>query len=175
VAVEPDPAQALINAWKAELPEVLGPSTELTKRVLVLSGELAAATRRELAEFGLTGAEFDVLAALRRSGKPFRMKPNELSRALLLSTGGISNVVNRLVAEGLAEREPDPDDGRSSLIRLTAKGVKLAEETVLAVSAAHAELFAGVPVAVLRAATRALRELSEARSTARRSPPRTSR
>jgi DNA-binding MarR family transcriptional regulator len=175
VVAEPDPAQALISAWKAELPQVLGPSSELTKRVLVLAGELAAVNRRELAEFGLTGAEFDVLAALRRSGKPFRMKPNELSRTLLLSTGGISNVVNRLVAGGLVERESDPDDGRSSLIRLTAKGVKLAEEAVLAVSAAHAELFAVVPAAVLRAATRALRELSEARSTARRSPPRTSR
>jgi DNA-binding MarR family transcriptional regulator len=174
VPAKPDPVDRLISAWKAELPEVLGPTSELTRRILVLAGELGAATRRELPEFGLTGAEFDVLAALRRSGEPYSMKPNELSRALLLSTGGTSNVINHLVAEGLVEREPDPDDGRSNLIRLTSKGAKLAEEAVLATSAAHEELFAGIPPAVLRAATKALRELSNATRTARRSPPRTS-
>ena len=157
-----DPVDELINAWKAELPEVLDPSSELTKRILVLAAELGATTRRELPGFGLTGAEFDVLTALRRSGKPYRLKPNELSRGLLLSTGGTSNVVNRLVAEGLVEREPDPDDGRSTLIRLTPKGIKLAEEAVRATTAAHAELFARVPPAVLRAATKALRDLAAA-------------
>jgi DNA-binding MarR family transcriptional regulator len=93
------------------------------------------------------------------------MKPNELSRALLLSTGGTSNVVNHLVAEALVEREPDQDDGRSTLIRLTAKGIQLAEDVVLATSAAHAEVFASVPPAVLRAATKALREVGSATRT----------
>src|SRR5690349_3661011 len=87
-----DPVEQILTSWQAELPEVLGPTSELTKRILVLAGELGAATRRELPAFGLTGAEFDVLTALRRSGPPYRLKPNELSRALLLSTGGTSNV-----------------------------------------------------------------------------------
>jgi DNA-binding MarR family transcriptional regulator len=169
-----DQVDELIKAWQAELPEVLGPSSELTKRIMVLSGELAAATRRELPAFGLTMAEFDVLASLRRSGKPFRLKPNELSRALLLSTGGTSNVVNRLESEGLVAREADPDDRRSTLISLTTKGIALAEDVVLATSAAHAELFADVSDAVLRAATEGLRDLQASR-TARRSPGRTSR
>lgn len=155
-----DQVDELIKAWQAELPVVLGPTSELAKRIMVLSGELAAVTKRELPAFGLTTAEFDVLTSLRRSGKPYRLKPNELSRSLLLSTGGTSNVVNRLVSGGLVEREADQDDGRSTLIRLTAKGVALAGEVVGAVSAAHAELFDAVPDAVLRAATEALRELS---------------
>src|SRR6266545_2619401 len=134
---------------------------------MVLSGELGAITKRELPEFGLTTAEFDVLATLRRSGKPYRLKPNELSRTLLLSTGGTSNVVNHLVSEGLVERDPDPDDRRSTLIRLTAKGIRLAEDAVRATSAAHAELFANVPDAVLRAATKGLRDLRVATRTRR--------
>jgi DNA-binding MarR family transcriptional regulator len=160
-----DQVDELIKAWQAELPEVLGPTSELTKRIMVLAGELAASTRRELTAFGLTGAEFDVITSLRRSGKPYRLKPNELSRALLLSTGGTSNVVNHLVSEGLVEREADPDDGRSTLIRLTAKGIRLAEDAVRATSAAHADLFANVPDAVLRAATKGLRELQAATRT----------
>ena len=163
VSAEPDPVDGLITAWQTELPEVLGPTTELTKRIMVLSGELAAATKRELSAFGLTAAEFDVLATLRRGGKPYRLKPNELSRSLLLSTGGTSNVVNHLVAEGLVRREPDPDDGRSTLISLTPKGVRLAEDALRATSTAHAEVFDTVPPAVLRAATKGLRDLFLAR------------
>jgi DNA-binding MarR family transcriptional regulator len=163
MSARPDPVEALIGAWKTELPDVLGPSSELSKRILVLSGELGAATKRELVAFGLTMAEFDVLATLRRSGAPHRMKPNELSRSLLLSSGGTSNVVNHLVAEGLVAREPDPGDGRSTLIRLTASGIARAEEAVRAVAAAHEEVFGDVPPAVLGAATEALREVHAAR------------
>ncbi|HEU5472203.1 MAG TPA: MarR family transcriptional regulator [Actinophytocola sp.] len=160
---ESDPVAALIGAWETELPDVLGPSSELSKRIMVLSGLLAASTKTELAGFGLTAAEFDVLATLRRSGAPYRLKPNELSRSLLLSSGGTSNVINHLVAEGLVEREPDPGDGRSTLTRLTARGIALAEEVVRAVAAAHEELFGTVPPEVLRAATTALRDLQVAR------------
>src|SRR2546423_12975109 len=161
-------------SWRAEMPELLGPTTELTKHILVLSGALSAATKRELPTFALTAAEFDVLATLRRSGRPYRLKPNELSRALLLSTGGTSNVVNHLVSEGLAERQSDPDDGRSTLISLMPKGIALVEDALRTNSRAHAEVFDGVPPAVIRAATEALRELTSARYTARRSPRRTS-
>lgn len=163
-----------MQSWRAEMPELLGPTTELTKHIMVLSGELGAVTKQVLPEFGLTMAEFDVLATLRRSGKPYRLKPNELSRALLLSTGGTSNVVNHLASDGLVERTSDPDDGRSTLISLTPKGMKVVEEALRINSAAHAEVFAGVPAAVIDATTNALRELSAAMRTARRSPRRTS-
>ncbi|HEV2781221.1 MAG TPA: MarR family transcriptional regulator [Actinophytocola sp.] len=163
MTAHPDPVDALITAWRTELPEVLGPTSELSKRILVLSGELTAATRRVLHDFGWTTAEFDVLATLRRSGRPYCMKPNELSRALLLSSGGTSNVLNQLVRAGLVRREPTPLDRRSTLIVLTDQGIGLTEAAVRAVAEAHAEVFAAVPPAVLRTATRALRQLSSVR------------
>ena len=155
----PDRAEQLMAAWRAELPEVLGPTTELTKRILILAGRLDAATRAELPSLGLTVAAYDVLLALRRAGEPYRLRSNELTQDLLLSTGGTSNVINRLAADGLVVREPDPDDGRSTLIRLTPEGVALAERAVRATSAAQEAVFAGLPPEVIEAATQALRAI----------------
>lgn len=148
-----------MTKWQAELPEVLVPSTEFGKRVVLLAAALSDATRVTVAGFDLTGADFDVLAALRRNGKPYRLKANELSRALLLSTGGTSNVVNRLVSRGLVEREPDETDGRSTYVRLTARGRSLAEEVTLANTKAHEKILAGIPAELLDRATATMREV----------------
>jgi DNA-binding MarR family transcriptional regulator len=149
----------LMAKWRAELPEVLVPSTEFGKRVMLLAGALGEATRVTVAGFDLTGADFDVLAALRRNGKPYRLKANELSRALLLSTGGTSNVVNRLASRGLVEREPDQTDGRSTYVRLTSRGRSLAEEVTLANTKAHEKILGGIPAGLLEQATAVLREV----------------
>jgi DNA-binding MarR family transcriptional regulator len=154
-----DRVDELMDRWRAELPEALVASSEFGKRVMVLSGLLDEVTRATLTGFDLTGADFDVLAALRRSGKPYRLKANELSRSLLLSTGGTSNVVNRLVGRGLVEREPDQTDGRSTFVRLTPRGRSVAEEVVIANSKAHDEVLSAVPAELLENATVALRAL----------------
>ena len=158
-----DPVDRVIASWEQELPEVLYPTSELTKRIMLLAGELNAATRRVLRDLELTMAEFDVIVSLRRSGTPYRQKPSDLVRILLLSSGGTSNVTNQLARRGLVVREPDPDDGRGTQIRLTPEGVSLAEQAVKASSAAHAELWAGLPPETLEAATAALRGLSRPR------------
>lgn len=155
-----DRVDELLVQWRAELPDVLGPTSELVKRLMLLAAEMTTATQAALPAFGLTPADHDVLATLRRSGEPYRMKPNELSRSVLLSSGGISNVVNRLAARGLVRREADQDDGRSTLIQLTDEGVALAEKAVRSTSAAHAALLADVPPEVVEAATIALRAVS---------------
>lgn len=148
-----------MQAWRAELPEALFASSELNKRIMFLSTALDRVMRSDLAELGLTAAEFDVLVTLRRAGEPYRMKPNQLARSLMLSTGGTTNVIHRLVARGAVEREDDPDDARSTWIRLTPDGIALAGRAVIAVSAEHDAFFEGVPAEVIEAATVALRDL----------------
>ncbi len=148
-----------MQAWRAELPEVVFASSELSKRIMFLSAALDRVLRSDLAELGLTVAEFDVLVALRRAGEPYRMKPNQLARSLMLSTGGTTNVTHRLVARGAVEREEDPADARSTWIRLTPDGIALAERAVLVTSAEHDAFFEGVPAEVIDAATAALRDL----------------
>lgn len=159
VAPSPDPADELVAAWRAELPDVLGPETELVKRVTLLARTLSDAVDAALPDLGLTPAEFDVLAALRRTGPPYARRPNDITRALLLSSGGTSNVVNRLAARGLVARQPDPDDRRGTMVVLTADGKALAEEAVRTTTAAHAAVLADVPEPVLTAAADALREV----------------
>jgi DNA-binding MarR family transcriptional regulator len=68
-------------------------------------------------------------------------------------------VTNQLVQRGLVVREPDPDDGRSTQIRLTDEGRALAEQAVKASSAAHDELWAGIPADTIKHASAALRDL----------------
>ncbi|HEY4570542.1 MAG TPA: MarR family transcriptional regulator [Kribbella sp.] len=154
-----DPVDRLVESWQQELPEVLYPTSELSKRIMVLAGRLNEATRRVLRDLGLTTAEFDVIVALRRSGTPYRQKPSDLSRSLLLSSGGTSNVTNQLVRRGLVVREPDPEDGRGTQIRLTPEGISLAEQAVKASSAAHHELWADLQVETVDRAAEALRAL----------------
>lgn len=154
-----DRVDQLLNAWRTELPEALAPTSELAKRAMMLAAVLGEATRATLTRYDLTGAEFDVLAALRRSGRPYRCKANELSNSLLLSTGGTSNVVNRLAGRGLVVREPDPTDGRSTLVRLTDEGKAHAEAAVLANTEAHTQVLEKIPAHVRDEATHALREV----------------
>lgn len=75
-----------------------------------------------MAKYGLTRGMFDVLAALRRSGKPFELTPKELSASLLLSGAGLTNRLDRLQSLDLISRLPDPTDRRSLRISLTKRG-----------------------------------------------------
>lgn len=74
------------------------------------------------AKHGLDAGEFDVLATLSRSGPPYALRPTELYRSLMISSGGLTDRLNRLKKRGLIAREASREDGRSLLVRLTAKG-----------------------------------------------------
>jgi DNA-binding MarR family transcriptional regulator len=84
---------------------------------------------------------------------PQSVKPNQLARSLMLSSGGATNVTHRLVSRGLIVRVGDPADARGTWLRLTPEGVKLAERAVRANAAAHDALFRDMPSAVVEAAT----------------------
>lgn len=157
-----DRADEIVRAWRRELPEIVGPATELAKRITLLAAALNDGTRRRLDEFELTVAEYDVLVALRRDGAPYRMKPSHLVRELLLSSGGTAKVLKQLAARRLVERRPDSEDGRVAWVHLTAAGVDLAERAVRATSAAQQELFLRLPPDVVATATEALRGITAA-------------
>lgn len=76
----------------------------------------------ELAGTELQPGWFDLLAALRRAGEPYELNPSELMRATMLSSGGMTKRLDRLVQAGLVERRPDPNDRRGTLVRLTKLG-----------------------------------------------------
>lgn len=140
MADHPDRVDELVDAWRQELPGVVGPAMELTKRITLLAAALGEVTRPELAALKLTVAEYDVLVALRRAGSPYRMMPSRLNRELLLSSGGTAKVLKNLAARRLVRRRADAEDGRVAWVQLTVAGTELAEIAVRATSAAQREL-----------------------------------
>jgi DNA-binding MarR family transcriptional regulator len=82
------------------------------------------------AEAGLQPGEFDVLATLRRSGEPYMLSPTHLYETVMISSGGMTNRLDRLERAGLVERRPDPNDRRGKLIALTDAGKRVIDETI---------------------------------------------
>ena len=155
--MERDVVDEIAEAWRAELPGVTGPGLELSKRAARLSALLAVPVEAELSRLGLTKAEYDVLAVLRSTGEPYRLRPSVLARRLVLTSGGISNVLRRLEATDLIERDPDPADARSSWVRLSERGIRTAETAVRAASGAQAAALRGLPPETAQHAIDALR------------------
>jgi len=126
-----DRADVAIDQWARERPD-------LPSLPMALLGRLSEASERVLrdhlnplfAEAGLQPGEFDVLATLRRSGDPYMLSPTRLYEAAMISSGGMTNRIDRLERAGLVERRPDPNDRRGKLIALTAAGKRVVDETI---------------------------------------------
>lgn len=125
-----DPIDLFIEQWERERPDLEPASLGVVSRVLMLAKHLEQAADRALATYGLTLWQFDVLAALRRSGTPFKLSPTNLMELVTLTSGAMTNRIDRLEAMGLVVREADPNDRRGLLIALTPKGRKLADEAI---------------------------------------------
>jgi len=114
---------------------------------------------RRLAPFGMRPADLDVLAALRTRPAPRELTPTVLYRSLLLSSGGLTKILARLEKEGLVERPPNPDDGRSRLVRLTELGERRLDEIVPGVLEHEHEFLAPLSAAEQAELTRLLTKL----------------
>jgi len=95
---------------------------EVLSRVSRLARHLDRARSQAFETHGLESWEFDVLAALRRAGKPYQLSPGKLLKETLVTSGTMTNRVDRLAARGLVERLPDPADRRGVLVQLTDAG-----------------------------------------------------
>lgn len=117
-------------------PRAPGPRCQLNAAARA-SGEAALVIARErlnplFAEYGLQPGEFDVLATLRRCGAPYALTPTALYDAAMMSSGGMTNRIDRLQQAGWVERRPNPEDGRGTLVALTNAGFALIDEAVSA-------------------------------------------
>ena len=125
-----DYVDLILDQWARERPD-LDPSPMGTiARIWRLARLSEAATEENFAEHGLSRGGFDVLAALRRSGAPYELSPTELYSSLLISSGAMTNRIDRLEETGLVERIPDADDRRGIKVVLTPKGAKVIDEAV---------------------------------------------
>lgn len=120
--MNPDGVDEIVAAWRRERPDLDVSPLEILSRVSRLARHLDLARREAFDRHGLEAGEFDVLAALRRSGPPYEMSPGRLGAATLVTSGTTSNRLDRLEGAGLIERLPDPSDRRSVRVRLTDAG-----------------------------------------------------
>lgn len=96
------------------------------------------------ARFGLQTGEFDVLATLRRSGPPYALTPTALYEATMVTSGAMTNRLDRLEKLGLIMRGPHPNDRRGIVVQLTDKGLTLIDEAVAAHVANEHEILSGL-------------------------------
>ena len=117
-----DEVDDLVAAWRAQRPDLDVEPMQVLSRISRLARHLDIARRGAFAEHELESWAFDVLSALRRQGPPFQLTPGALLRATLVTSGTMTNRIDRLAAEGLVRREPDPRDKRGVLVTLTRPG-----------------------------------------------------
>src|ERR1700761_2392606 len=117
-----DEVDELVPAWRAQRPDLDVEPMQVLSRISRLARHLDIARRGAFADHGLESWEFDVLSALRRAGPPFQLTPGALLRATLVTSGTMTNRIDRLAAAGLVRREPDPRDRRGVLVTLSEQG-----------------------------------------------------
>jgi len=139
-----DEIDRIVAEWNRERPELDVSPTEVLQRITRLGLLQSASFERLFARHGLTWGEFLVLAALRRGGPPYRMNPTALYNALILSSGAMTNRLDRLEAMRLIRRLADPNDRRGRLVELTAKGRRLVDAAVEDHLANEEQLLAGL-------------------------------
>lgn len=127
-----DAVDAILEQWRRERPDLELLPMAIFGRLARLFAVGARAVSATLAEHDLNIGEFDVLAALRRAGAPHCLTPGELARVLMLSSGAITNRIDRLEQAGLVERRDDPADRRGVLVALTPAGRERVDVAVTA-------------------------------------------
>ncbi len=155
-----DEVDDLVEAWGRERGDLDLAPVEVFSRISRLARHLDLARRDAFTAHGIESWEFDVLAALRRAGQPYELSPGRLLRETLVTSGTMTNRVDRLVRKGLVERLPDPADRRGVQGRLTASGRSAVDGAIDSLLAHEHDLLDGLGADEATALADSLRTLS---------------
>jgi DNA-binding MarR family transcriptional regulator len=125
-----DSIEGLLAEWTRERRDLDPSPFGIYGRIWRLSTTLIGEAEQWLKPLGLTFESFSLIVTLRRSGAPYELNPTALYRESLLTSGAITNRIDRVEDEGLVKRLPDPNDRRGTIVRLTAKGRSLADRAI---------------------------------------------
>lgn len=157
-----DSVDRVLQQWANERPDLDTEAMGILGRINRTSGAARRAMARTFNGHGITGADFDVLATLRRSGDPYELSPGELSDTLMLTSGGMTGRLKRLEETGLVARAEDPVDGRARKVTLTSEGLKLIDIVLEAAVATQTRLLSAMPERRRQQLNDLLRELLKA-------------
>jgi DNA-binding MarR family transcriptional regulator len=128
--VTQDEVDRIALAWQRERPDLDVDPLQVLSRVSRLARHLDLARRQSFAAHDLETWEFDVLAALRRAGPPYALSPGQLGSETLVTSGTMTNRIDRLESRGLVRREPDPNDRRGVRVVLTDPGRRAVDDAM---------------------------------------------
>jgi DNA-binding MarR family transcriptional regulator len=124
-----DDVDRIVSAWRRQRPDLDVSPLEVLSRVTRIAKHLERVRKATFDSHNIEVWEFDVLAALRRSGEPYALSPSTLMADTMVTSGAMTNRINRLSARGLVKRRSDPIDGRRVVVALTPSGKRLVDET----------------------------------------------
>lgn len=127
---ERDRLDELIDQWKKERPDLAPEVMASVGRIGAVARLIGSRLGEAAAGHGLDTGQGDVLFTLRRAGKPYRLAPSVLVASLLVTSGTMTNRLDRLEGMGLIERIPNPEDRRGMDVQLTQKGLTLVDELI---------------------------------------------
>jgi DNA-binding MarR family transcriptional regulator len=139
-----DEVDRIVAAWRQQRADLDVEPLEVLSRVSRLARHLDRARAAAFTEHGLETWEFDVLAALRRAGAPYELSPGQLVTQTLVTSGTMTNRVDRLTGRGLVERLPDPRDRRGVIVRLTGAGLRTVDDAFAGLLERERDLLAGL-------------------------------
>ena len=154
-----DDVDRIVDAWRRERPDLDVTPLHVLSRVSRLARRLDLDRAQAFAQHELEGWEFDVLAALRRAGHPYRLSPGQLVQQTLVTSGTMTNRVDRLERRGLVSRSPDPHDRRGVIVTLTEAGKKRVDAAMADLLARERDLLAELPRSDQSELARFLRQL----------------
>jgi DNA-binding MarR family transcriptional regulator len=157
--MDQDEIDRIVGQWKRVRPDLDLSPTHVLQRITRLGLLQQISFADVLATYGLTWGESLVLAALRRAGPPYRMNPSKLYGSVILSSGGMTKLCDRLERAGLLERLPDPADRRGRLIGLTSKGLEVADLAIVDHLANEERLLSALSAAERKKVSELLRKL----------------
>ena len=156
---ERDGVDLILEQWQRERRDLDSSPIGVIGRVSRLARELEQRLEVVYREHGLEPGWHDVLATLRRTGAPFRLRPTDLTNATMLTSSGTTKRLDRLEQAGLIAREPDPDDRRGTRISLTPAGRRLIDKVTEAHLANERRLVGALTTAERRQLADLLRKL----------------
>jgi DNA-binding MarR family transcriptional regulator len=155
-----DEVDRIVDAWERERPDLDFAPLQVLSRVGRLARHLERARRTAFSASDLELWEFDVLSALRRAGAPYQLSPKALLQQTLVSSGTMTNRIDRLVERGLVERRTDPNDGRGILVVMTEPGRDRVDSAISLLLVGESELLDGLSSVDRERLSALLRKLS---------------
>lgn len=155
-----DEVDRILSDWATARPDLDLAPLAVFSRMTRITKHLDRARAQAFERSGLTAWEFDVLAVLRRGGPPFRQSPKVLVQQTMVSSGTMTNRIDRMEERGLVRRLTDPNDGRGVLVEMTEQGQTLVDAAMTRLSDAEEQLIGGLPRAERERLAALLRKLA---------------